>query len=153
MSPSGEKTDRDGRTKADMDAKPQTEEKHPDEWEEELNPNRMAGQNIGASGSEGERDLPTAHEMKDVHRRLRDDFTDDELKKIPVLEQGQRLQQGATYLNLNDPEREEFKAMGGRETGSTDRMVPKADVPYSLWNRLRGVEEPERLAERNRKED
>lgn len=148
MASRGEKTERDGRSKADMDAKPQTEKKHPDEWEGDLNPDRMAGQNLGAESARAEKDAPTAHHVKDVYRRLRDAFTDDELKQITILAEGQRLQQGARYLDLNQPDRGEFVATGDRTVGAGDRITPKAEVPYSIWNRLTGVENPERIPER-----
>lgn len=129
--------------------KPQTEHKHPAEWERDLNPDRMAGQNIGERAGDREQQLPTAYDVKEVHRSLHADFEDDELKQIPVLRTGQRLQQGATYLDLRDESRREFTATGDQEAGERNRYVPKDEVPYSLWNRLTGVENPERIAERN----
>jgi hypothetical protein len=143
------KTDIQNRDKADMAAKPQTEKKHPDEWERDLNPNRMAGQNIGEQGSQQEQGARNAYDDKEIHRTLRDDFEDDELKKIPLVPEGARLQQGATYIDLKDSAREEFTATG-RISAEPDRWyVPKDEVPYSLWNRLIGVENPERIAEKS----
>lgn len=80
--------------------KPQTEQKHPPEYEQGLNPQHMAGQNIG----EREPSRP-ASEIKDMTRCLQD-FTLEELLEIPVLEPGARLKQGATYLDLRSPSRE-----------------------------------------------
>ena len=57
----------------------------------------------------------------------------------------QELEQGAKYLDLNDPQRHEFTAMGGMETDSNNWCVPKTEVSYQLWNRLIGVQNPERL--------
>lgn len=148
METKGSKTGSDNRLKSEMAAKPQTEKKHPDQWERDLNPDRMAGQNIGERSADREQGLPSAYDDKDVHRSLHDQFADDELKRIPVLPAGQRLQQGATYLDLRDPEREEFTATGEMSAGADNRYVPKDEVPYSLWNRLRGVDDPERIAER-----
>ncbi len=74
--------------------------------------------------------------------------TDDELKRIPVVPAGQRLKQGATYLDLSDPARREFTASAGMGAGRANHFVPKDEVPYSLWNRLSGVDDPERMAER-----
>jgi hypothetical protein len=132
---------------------PQTTHNHPAEWERDLNPNHMAGQNIGERSSEMEKGLPTAHDFKDAHRTLHDAFEDDELKQIPILPQGQRLQQGATYLDLRDPQREEFTARGDMTASDDNWFVPKDEVPYSLWNRLLGVDNPERIAERRDTED
>ncbi len=127
-----------------MQGKPQTEQKHPDEWQRDLNPDHMAGQNIGEVAADREQGLPTAYDLKSVHRSLQK-FDDDDLKQIPVVPQGQRLQQGATYLDLNDPEREEFTATGDMQAGASNCYVPKSEVPYPVWNRLRGIEDPERL--------
>ena len=127
-----------------MKDKPQNQDKHPEEWEDDLNPDRMAGQNIGPQSADRERGLQTAYDLRDVHRSLQQ-FEDDDLKRIPVVPTGARLQQGATYIDLNDPDREEFTAMGDMQADSGSCYVPKSEVPYPVWNRLIGVENPERL--------
>lgn len=112
--------------------KPQMEQKHPEPWRRDLSPNHMAGQNIGP-----EPDMPrTAHDVKDAHRALRD-FTDDELKQIPLLEAGTRLQQNATYLDLDQGE---FTATGVMYAHAGQKLVPKDAVHYETWNRLIGEE-------------
>src|ERR671924_21367 len=83
------------------------EEKHPEEWRQDLNPDVMAGQNIGLAGP--------------------------------------RLEQGATYVDLQDEGLEEFSATGDMEAGPGNWYVPKSEVDYQLWNRLIGLEDPERL--------
>lgn len=128
--------------------KPQTEKKHPDEWERDLNPNRMAGQNIGAQGAQQEQGTRNAYDDKAVHDALSEDFDDGELKTIPLVPEGARLQQGATYVDLKDDARDEFTATGRISAEPGTWYVPKDEVPYSLWNRLIGVENPERIAER-----
>jgi len=123
-------------------------EQHPDEWGKDLNPKAMAGQNYGLEGPHPEKNSPlTAFDLKEVHRQLRD-FRDDELKQIPVLPAGSRLEQNATYIDLRDPDRQEFTAMSGMEAGPDTWYVPKSEVPYQLWNRLIGVKNPERTGER-----
>ena len=59
---------------------------------------------------------------------------------------GARLQQGATYLDLTDPVRAEFKATGDLVAPPNRAYVPKDKVPYQIWNRLTGKadENPER---------
>lgn len=126
------------------DNTPQTDQKHPDRWERDLNPNRMEGQNIGPISSDTERGIRTAYDVKPLHRRLQR-FEDDELKQVPVLPEGARLQQGATYLDLRDEGRGEFTATGQMEAGPNDAYVPKDEVPYPTWNRLRGIDDPQRL--------
>lgn len=114
------------------------------EWQQDLNPDPMAGQNTGLSSSHREKAAPTAYDIKLLHDRL-PEFTDDELKQIVVLPQGTRLQQGATYLDLLHPTRQAFTAMGRMEATAETYYVPKTEVSYPLWNKLTGVENPDRL--------
>lgn len=139
MGTRGEKTRRENIRRGDMEAKPQTTRKHPSPWDADLNPNRMAGQNIGALSEELEQGHRTAFDLKEVHRALADDFSDDELKTIPVIPQGQRLQQGGIYIDLNDSKRKEFTAMGDMTAGARNLYLSKSEVPYMLWNRLIGA--------------
>ena len=67
------------------------------------------------------------------------------VKQIPILPRGSRLEQGATYTDLRDPEPREFTATGDMQAGPGNWYVPKSAVDYQLWNRLIGVEDPERL--------
>jgi hypothetical protein len=126
----------------------QAEVKHSPEADADLNPNWMAGQNVGETSGDREQGLPTAYDVKEVHRALGGDFADDELRRIPVLPAGERLQQGATYLDIRNSERREFTAMGGMEAPEDGCYVPKGEVPYSLWNRLLGLENPDRIPDR-----
>ena len=77
--------------------------------------------------------------------RLLEGITDDGLKQIPVLWDGTRLEQGATYIDLRDPQRREFRATGDMVATPEHWYVPKDAVDYELWNRLVGVSNPERL--------
>lgn len=43
-----------------------------------------------------------------------------------------------------DPERREFKAMGGQAADENHHYVPKRETDYVLWNRLIGIENPAR---------
>lgn len=123
-------------------------DQQPDEWQQDLNPNSMAGQNVGLEGPHPEKDAPNAYEIKELHSQLKS-LTSDELKQIPVLPSGSRLEQGAKYIDLMAPERKEFTAMGSMEAGPDNCYVPKTEVDYQLWNRLTGVQNPERLGEAN----
>ena len=121
-------------------------DKQSDQWQEDLNPNPMAGQNDGVeTNQEGRYDL-TAYDIEELHDRL-NDFTEDELKQIPILKPGTRLQQGATYIHLNDPQRQEFTGMGDMSVEENNLIVPKSRVGYQLWNRLLGIENTERTGE------
>lgn len=115
-----------------MDDKPQLEQKHPDEYARDLNPDRLAGQNIGGEAENRELGARTAHEVKPLHRAL-ENFRDDELKQIPVLEPGTRLRQGATYLDLDQGE---FTATGEMSVERGHMVVPKDRVHYDTWNKL-----------------
>jgi hypothetical protein len=113
----------------------------------DLNPNPDAGQNFGLVGRHPEKDPAahrTAYDHKEAHRLL-SGFTDDVLKQIPVLSPGTRLEEGATYLDLADPDREEFTASFGLSVQDDQVIVPKSEVHYEHWNRLRGITTPERV--------
>ncbi|HLH23039.1 MAG TPA: hypothetical protein VK066_10980 [Chloroflexota bacterium] len=120
--------------------------KHPQPWESDLNPHALAGENVGVLGPHPEDDAPTAYDLKPLHGRL-SQFTDDELKQIPVLPAGSRLEQGATYIDLHAADCHEFRALGNMEAGPDNWYVPKDSVGYVLWNRLLGVQNPARLDE------
>ena len=108
---------------------------HPEQYREDLNPDFMAGQNFAEARAEREESRISAYDHKDAHDRLRW-LTDDELVSIPILAPGTRLEQGATYIDLNHPERSEIKAMGNMTAGERDLYVAKSEVDYDLWNRL-----------------
>jgi len=119
-------------------------DKHPPKYQQDLNPDAAAGINYGRVGErlqkEGQR---TADDVKEAHRLLKD-FTDDQLKQIPILPEGSRLEQDATYIDLAAADRKEFKATSGMEAKPGQLLVPKREVDYQLWNRLRGVNDPAR---------
>ena len=83
-------------------------------------------------------------------QRWLSEFHDDELKQIPLMPPGSRLEANATYLNLADGASGEFTAEGKEDIGDADYIAPKAEVDYELWNRLRGVDNPERTGGRPR---
>jgi hypothetical protein len=132
-------------TKQNSQVKPQaaSPELHPDKYRQDLNPNTMAGQNIGAPGRHPEKGARTAHDIKELHARF-SDWSDLDLKQIPVVPSGSRLEQNATYVDLAAPRLIEFTATGDMEAGSGQRLVPKSEVPYELWNRLLGIKNPAR---------
>ena len=67
---------------------------------------------------------------------------DAELKQVPVVPEGTRLQQGATYIDLSMPRRVEFTATGNMSAGPGHAYSPKNRVPYEIWNRLIEEEKP-----------
>src|SRR5437763_15515271 len=100
---------------------------HPEEYREDLNPNYEAGENTGPPTYR----MRPASEITDLVQRF-NDLRVDELKRIPVLEDGAQLRQGAAYFDLKHPERGEFKAMGGMKAGAENWCVPKHDTDYAL---------------------
>ena len=88
--------------------------------------------------------MRSAYDLKEAHRML-EGITDDGLKQIPVLSEGMKLEQGATYIDLRDPARREFTATADMVAGRDNWYVPKHDVDYELWNRLIGIGNQERL--------
>jgi hypothetical protein len=67
------------------------------------------------------------------------EFTNDELKRIPVLAHGERLEQGGIYLDLSDWARGPFVAQGSLEAQDPRLYVPKADCDFAVWNKLTGA--------------
>lgn len=114
-----------------------------DQFDRDLNPNLMAGQNIGAAGIHPERRARTAKDVKDAHAQLRD-WSDDDLDEVPIVPPGSRLEQNATYLDLDARQPREFTATGDMTARSDQCLVEKSTVPYQLWNRLRGVTDVQR---------
>ncbi|WP_438022996.1 hypothetical protein [Sorangium sp. So ce233] len=103
----------------------QANQKPPDELQRDLNPNHMAGQNIGGGPSTLDPSVRFASEIKDLTRQLQD-FTSDELREILVLPQGARLLQDAVYVDLAAPERRPLP--GHRAEGREVETFPGARV-------------------------
>jgi len=122
------------------DAQPQ------DDFDRDLHPAAQAGINVAGVGPDYEDTARTAYDVKAAHRNLQG-LADDELKSISVLPHGARLRQGAIYIDLRDPDCRELKATGEMTAGADNLYVPKDEVDYQLWNRLIGVQTPERRGE------
>ncbi len=88
----------------------------------------------------------TADALKDLRSRL-PGLTDAELKRVPIEPEGYRLREGATYVNLRDPNLTPFVATGGMVAEPGSALAPKSATDYLLWNRIVGVEAPEQLDE------
>jgi hypothetical protein len=71
------------------------------------------------------------------------DLNDAELARLSVLVPGTALEQGGTYLDLNELGRGPFRAIGGQEAGVGNRYIAKRETDYELWNRLAGDRETE----------
>jgi hypothetical protein len=121
--------------------KPQerTADRHPAEFQRDLNPNAMAGQNLGPRGPHAEQIARTLFDIKDLHERYRH-WSDSALQQVPVLPAGSRLEQGATYIDLNEQPPREFTATGDMQAAASQHIVAKSSVPYQVWNRLLEIE-------------
>ena len=82
-------------------------------------------------------DSQSAGTDKELRQQL-GELDSDELARLSVLTIGTRLEQGGTYVDLNDLTRGPFKAMGSQEAGPDNSYVAKRDTDYELWNRLVG---------------
>jgi len=126
------------------------EDKHPEPYQQDLNPDASKGINWGLAGPHPEKENPrTAKDVKELHNLL-SDFPDDELQQIPVLPAGARLEANATYMNFRESDPREFTAKGDEELGENDLVIPKAEVDYQLWNKLTGVTNAARTRSRPR---
>ncbi|XXX73389.1 hypothetical protein WMF30_37690 [Sorangium sp. So ce134] len=123
---------------------PQAKQKHPDELQRDLNPNHMAGQNIGGGSATLDPSVKLASDIKELTLQLQD-FTSDELREIPVLPEGARLLQSAIYVDLAAPERRAFRATAQMLARPGQHLVPKADTPHMNWNRLVRIGDSQRL--------
>jgi hypothetical protein len=122
------------------DKVPRPGEQHPERWRADLNPDAMAGQNLGNAGQAATATpVRTAYDHKSAHRRL-SNLVDDDLKQIPIVPEGTRLEQGATYVDLNNLGSGELVARGDMVAGPGMLYVAKDSVDYVLWNVLTEVE-------------
>ena len=119
---------------------------HPEEWRRDLNPDEQAGQNAGQGQPIGASDAASAYEVKEIHRQFHGS-SDDELKRVPIVPRGSRLKQGATYVDLQDPQLREFTATADMTAHEQRWYVAKSEVDYQLWNRLIGITNDKRLGE------
>ncbi len=121
-------------------SKPQDALKHPPAYARDLNPGHLGGQNIGQSVAyvmaADRKELTRAIELRDFHM--------DELRRIPTVPEGTRLERGKAYLDLRDALRRPFHAEGDEVVGPEHWIVPKSETPWPLWNRLLGLTDPVR---------
>jgi hypothetical protein len=123
-------------------------EPHPaqvDDFEEDLRPDNFAGANYGLRTEPQDIGL-RASDIKELYGKLAD-LTDDELHNIVIVPLGERLEQGAKYIDLLHLEQGEFIARADMISDEDHYYVPKKHTEYVLWNRLNQVSSPARLDE------
>jgi hypothetical protein len=111
------------------------ETERPEDWDRDLNPDGHAGRNAGPEDAQVEKEAPAAVDLKAVHRRYHW-LTDEALGRIPILTEGTRLKQGATYIDLMAAEPTEFTATGDMQATRHNWFVPKREVDQDLWHLL-----------------
>jgi hypothetical protein len=131
--------------------KPQEQEKHPPEWRGDLNPERMEGQNIGASSKHNGPLARTAADIDVLAGRLTG-LARDELLQIPIVAAGTKLKQGAVYLDMRIPSPVPFTATANITATDMNYYAPKAEIPYELWNRLVATMGPATMGESSKEE-
>ncbi len=97
---------------------------------------------VGASGPDR-----TAHDVEEAHRQLVG-WTEDELKQVPLMPIGARLDEGATYVDLRDPARREFAASAEMQVPPDGLYVPRSAVDHRIWVRLLGLRTADRIERR-----
>jgi len=109
-----------------------------EDFEQDLAPSEPAA----ALGGHTDESVPATQD-KELRSEL-DMLDADELARLSVLTVGTHLEQGGTYVDLNDLAAGPFKALGSQEAAVDNSYVAKRDTDYELWNTLVGQgQEPE----------
>ncbi len=119
----------------------------PSEFDDDLTANNRAGENNGLSNPPPTKFAQSADTIKSMHATTLADLTNDELKSIQIVPEGNRLQQGAKYIDLHHLEQGEITATSEMVAGPENAYVSKKETDYVLWNRLNQVDTPARLDE------
>src|SRR5207237_2810684 len=136
---------KDTRLHEEAERQPEPRPARVDDFVEDLRPDNFAGANYGLRSEPHDIGL-RASDIKELHDKLAD-LTDDELRNIVIVPLGERLEQGAKYIDLLHLERGEFVATADMVSDEDHYYVPKKHTDYVLWNRLRQVSNPARLDE------
>lgn len=118
-----------------MDDRPDS----PESYQQDLNPQYLAGRNQGNLGPDTTQGTP-ASDFKALQQEL-NGLSRSELSSLPVVPAGTRLEQGKTYIDLERLDAGEFTAMASDQAGPDNRYVAKDAVDYDTWNLLRGRRE------------
>lgn len=119
-----------------------------DDFEEDLRPDNFKGANHGLLSEPKDIGL-RASDIKELYQVL-PDLSTTELRDLVIIPVGERLEQGAKYIDLLHREQGEFTAMANMVVEDGHDYVPKDHTGYVLWNRLRGITSPARLDEAER---
>lgn len=99
-----------------------------DEYTDDLHSEDRAGQHAGGRQYQ----TVMASEIKELTALPGLDAS--QLSRLPVVKEGERLEQGADYLDLKHPQGGVFTAMGDMAAEPGKWYVPKRDTDHELWN-------------------
>src|SRR5437899_960951 len=136
---------KDSRLHEKAERQPQPHPVQPDDFVADLRPDNFAGANYGLRSEPNDIGL-RASDIKELYGKLAD-LTNDELRAIVIVPLGDRLEQGAKYIDLLHLERGEFVAMADMVSDEDHYYVPKKHTEYVLWNRLKQISKQARLNE------
>jgi hypothetical protein len=136
---------KDARLHEEPERQPEPHPARADDFVEDLRPNNFAGANYSVRSEPRDIGL-RAIDIKGLYGKLAD-LTDDEMRDVVIVPLGERLEQGAKYIDLLHLERGEFVAMADMVSDEDHYYVPKKHTDYMLWNRLNQVSNPARLDE------
>jgi hypothetical protein len=90
--------------------------------------------------ADGHEDAPrqmsrTALDVRHEHRVL-NGFGADVLRRIPLVPEGEVLARRAEYLDLHDPARADFRALGDEVVRPGQRVVARSTVSPEVWRGL-----------------
>jgi hypothetical protein len=77
----------------------------------------------------------TALEVQHEHRVLHD-LSADLLRQIPLISDGASLARRGEYLDLHDPAKADFRALGGEVVRPGQRVVARSEVSAEAWRAL-----------------
>lgn len=77
----------------------------------------------------------SALEVRHEHRVLHD-FGTEALRRMPLVPEGASLSRRAEYLDLHDPARADFRALGDEIVRPSQRVVARSEVSPEVWGRL-----------------
>ena len=109
--------------------RPKGEDSEQEDFEADLVAEHSTGGHVDESIS--------AADDKELRTEL-PDLDAADLKRLSILTVGTRLDQGSTYVDLNDLPGGPFKAIGDQEAGADNRYVAKRDTDFEMWDRIVG---------------
>jgi hypothetical protein len=77
----------------------------------------------------------SALDVRHDHRVLHE-FGTEALRQMPLVPEGARLSRRAEYLDLHDPARADFRAIGDEIVRPGQRVVARSEVAPDVWRRL-----------------